>query len=350
MTTKKKIILSVAAAITVVLLFGGWILFKKYYDRKVANFREQAELFVYPDATWESITTYIIDSCQVKWNASLKRCIGEESSRGASLKPGHYVIEPSFTSTTVARMLSHGWQTPVKLVLSGALRQEGVIARKISRQMLLDSVDVIKGLRDSALLARLGFTRKNVFSLIIPDTYEVLWTDSMSTILERQKQAYDAFWTDENLKKAARQNLTKEQVSVLASIVKGETNYEPEMPKIAGVYLNRLRKGMKLQADPTIAYCYDYQLNRIFKRHLTVDSPYNTYKHLGLPPGPICVPTKACLEAVLNPDTAKGYIYFCANANFDGSHKFAATYTEHLKNAREFQRALTVRQRNGSNK
>lgn len=349
MERKKKKILIIISCILAFLLAGGfifyWFFFRKYYDRKIPNFRARTELYITPEVSWDSITHYIADSCQVKWNASLLRAVKEEEERGASLKPGHYVINQEHTSTAVARMLSHGWQTPVKLVLSGTLRQNGGIARKISAQMMLDSLEAVSALEDSALLAELGFRRDNVFSLIMPDTYEVLWTDDMRTILTRQKQAYDAFWTDENRRKAALQGLTVEQVSILASIVKGETNYEPEMPKIAGVYLNRLRKGIKLQADPTIAFCYDYQLNRIFKKHLKVNSPYNTYANKGLPPGPIAVPTKACLEAVLNPDTAKNYLYFCANSSFDGTHKFASTYTEHLRNARDFQRALTIKQR-----
>ena len=344
MTKKKKIVLSVLGGVFAVMLFAGWFIGRKVYDRKASNFGRSAELFVYPDATWETITNYIIDSCDVKWNASLRRCI-KEVSVSNSLKPGHYIVEAGQTSTAVARMLSHGWQTPVKLVLSGTMRLQSGLAKKISSQMMLDSADVITGLRDSALLAGLGFKKENVFALIIPDTYEVLWTDDMAEILSRQKKAYDAFWTAENKEKAEFQGLTQEEVSVLASIVKGETNYEPEMPKIAGVYLNRLRKGMKLQADPTIAFCYDYTLNRILKKHLSVDSPFNTYKHAGLPPAPICVPTRACLEAVLNPDTAKGYLYFCANSNFDGTHSFASSYSEHLRNARSFQRALTIRLR-----
>ena len=134
------------------------------------------------------------------------------------------------------------------------------------------------------------------------------------------------------------------QVSVMASIVSGETLKAFEYPVIAGVYLNRYKKGMKLQADPTVAFCHGYTLDRILKKHLTIDSPYNTYKYVGLPPAPINVPPKACIDAVLNPEQHK-YIYFCANPAFDGTHRFAVTYTEHLKNAREFQRALTARRK-----
>lgn len=345
MTKKKKITLSVLGVLALGLMVAGWFAACKIYDRKASNFRAGAQLYVYPGETWTSLTEYILDSCDVRWKASVRRCIEEVSA--LSPMPGHYVIEEGSTSTAVARMLSHGWQTPVKLVLSGTMRRMGDIARKISAQMMMDSLEVVSALQDENLLGSLGYRRDNVFSLFIPDTYEVLWTDDMESVLKRQKQVNDAFWTSENLEKARRLGFSREEVSVLASIVKGETNYEAEMPKIAGVYITRLRKGMKLQADPTIAFCYDYSLNRILKKHLKVDSPYNTYQNYGLPPGPICVPTRACLEAVLNPEL-RGYLYFCASPEMNGSHNFAASYLEHLKNARAFQRALTKKLNNAS--
>ena len=167
---------------------------------------------------------------------------------------------------------------------------------------------------------------------------------AVKDIFDRLKKEYDVFWTQERRSAAQAQGLTPYEVSVMASIVSGETLKESEYPVIAGVYLNRLHKGMKLQADPTIAFCYDYTLDRILKKHLKVDSPYNTYKYKGLPPAPINVPPKACIEAVLHPDE-HGYIYFCASPEFNGTHRFAVTYGEHLKNARAFQRALTQRQK-----
>ncbi len=197
---------------------------------------------------------------------------------------------------------------------------------------------------DSSFLAGYGFTVENVFTMILPDTYQMLWTASVKEIFDRLKKEYDAFWTEERLEKAKAQKLDKMQVSVLASIVSGETLKNFEYPKIAAVYLNRYHKGMKLQADPTICFCYDYKLDRVLKKHLEVDSPYNTYKYVGLPPAPINVPPKACIEAVLNPDD-NNYIFFCASPEFDGTHRFAVTYSEHLHNAKAFQSALTKRLR-----
>lgn len=207
---------------------------------------------------------------------------------------------------------------------------------------MMDSLTVMNALRDSALLSKYGFTSENVFALFMPDTYQVYWTDSINVILDKQKSAYDSFWTEDNVKKAKAQGLTKMEVSTLASIVRCESNHIPEYPLIAGVYLNRLHKGMKLQADPTIAYCYEFTLNRILRKHLKYDSPYNTYMYVGLPPAPICVPGKDAMEAVLNPQGGKD-LFFCASPDFNGTHLFAATYSDHLKNARAFQKALTAK-------
>lgn len=310
-------------------------------DNKIPNLEGTAELYVYPDTGIEDVMVQIDTQLVIKRPNSLRRAFRDKQVSDY-MEPGHYVLKGSQTSVYVARMLNNGWQTPVNLVLSGTLRRKGEIARKIASQMMVDSAQVMSAMCSQEFLSSYGFDTVNVFSLLIPDTYEMYWTASVEEIFDRQKKAYDEFWTEERKQKARAQGLTPGEVSILASIVKGETNFEPEMPRIAKVYLNRLHRGMKLQADPTIAFCYDYNVNRILKRNLQIDSPYNTYKYAGLPPGPIYVPTKACLEAVLNPEGGKE-LYFCADPSFNGSHRFAETYTEHLKNAREFQRALNRR-------
>ena len=336
----KIIILSVVLLAGILLLHKIW---QAYYDRRCPNFSQAAELYVYPGATPDSVKALVSEKCRPTNGKSWSRAMASVSS----VRPGHYTVDKSCSSLYVARMLSHGWQTPVNLVLSGTMRQQGAIARKISRQLLLDSLDVICAMRDSALLASLDFTPDQVFALFMPDTYQVYWTDSMPSVLKVQKAAYDAFWTQENREKAKKQGLTPLEVSILASIVNGETNHEPEMPSIAGVYLNRLHIGMPLQADPTVSYCFDYTINRVLRKHTEVDSPFNTYMHVGLPPAPICVPTKAALQAVLDPDKHQ-YLFFCASPAFDGTHLFAATLSEHNRNAVAYQRALDVRNRSKS--
>jgi len=337
----KKWWLWLLAAAAVFLLFGGAKAMTWLIDNRADNFRKETVLYVYPGMSPEDVAEYLIDSARVIRPRSLHRAFTDKQV-DVYMQPGRYEIKPGQTSVYVARMLNNCWQSPTKLTLSGTLRQKGPIAKKIADQMLVDSASVYAALCDDDLLSQYGFSSRDAFSLIIPDTYEIYWTASAEEIMARFKQAYDDYWTEERLQKAEDLGLTRKEVSILASIVKGETNYEPEMPSIAGVYLNRLQRGMKLQADPTVAYCFDYKLNRVLNSHLKYDSPYNTYIYAGLPPGPICVPTKACLDAVLNPDR-HGYLYFCANADFSGTHSFASTLSEHMRNARAFQRALNQR-------
>ena len=335
----KKILLLLLLAGAV--LVGSLVAGRYYLDNKRPNFSDEYVLYIYPDMTQDQI----LDSLQSVTirPRSLKRTF-DKIQVSEKLKPGRYVIEPSFPSIYVARMIVFGWQTPQNMTLSGTIRSKGVLARKISSQMMVDSASVAQALDSAEFLKAYGFTPENVFAMILPDTYQMYWTASVTEIFDRFKKEYDKFWTPERKEKAKAQKLSPMQVSVVASIVSGETLKEFEYPVIAGVYLNRYRKGMKLQADPTVCFCWNYELDRVLKKHLTIDSPYNTYKYVGLPPAPINVPSKTCIDAVLNPATHK-YIYFCASPEFDGTHRFAVTYTEHQKNARAFQRELTTRRK-----
>ncbi len=338
-TSKSLVILGTAAAL--LLAAAAVFTLRWLSDNKLPNFRRPAVVLVYPNTTADEVYAMLINEAGVKRPYSLKRAFRAKQVK-TYMQPGRYEIRPSYTSVYVARMLNNCWQSPARLVLNGNIRRNSQIAQKVSSQLMIDSVSVIKALESAPYLAQFGVTPQTVFSIIMPDTYEMFWTAGMDEVLKSQKAATDAFWTAERRAKAKAQGLTPLEVSILASIVREETNYEPEMPKIAGVYLNRLHSGMKLQADPTVAFCYDYSLGRILRRHLQVDSPYNTYKYAGLPPGPISVPTRASLEAVLAPEGE--YLYFCASSAFDGTHLFARTYAEHLRNARAFQKALTRRQ------
>ena len=337
----KKALKFILAALVILAGAAAFVAGRYYIDNKKPNFTEEYVLYVRPETTLGQIADSLQAGAGMIRPKSLER-VFKKMDVASKIKPGRYVVDATCPSIYVARMLTFGWQTPQDLVLSGTMRNKGRIAKKISTQMMVDSASVANALNDKEFLAGYGFTPENVFALILPDTYQMYWTASVEEIFDRLKKEYDAFWTPERDAKAKAQGLNRMQVSVMASIVSGETLKDFEYTVIAGVYLNRYKKGMKLQADPTIAFCYDYTLDRILKKHLQVDSPYNTYKHVGLPPAPINVPPKACLDAVLNPDK-HGYIYFCASEEFDGTHRFAVTYSEHLKNARKFQRALTAR-------
>ena len=337
---KKKLILIAAAACVIA---AGFFAGRYYIDNRRPNFTDKYVMYVHPDMDIEAVKDSLVSGAGVLRPKSIERCF-REMNVPEDIKPGRYVVEPSFTSIYVARMLVFGWQTPQNLTLSGTIRTRERLAQKIAVQMMVDSAEVASALNDADFLEGYGFTPENVFALFLPDTYQMYWTATVKEIFDRFKKEYDAFWTEDRLAKARAQGLDRMQVSVLASIVSGETLKAFEYPVIAGVYLNRYRKGMKLQADPTVAFCHGYTLDRILKKHLQIDSPYNTYKYAGLPPAPINVPPKGCLDAVLNPARHK-YIYFCASPDFDGTHRFAVSYSEHLKNARAFQRELTKRRK-----
>ena len=331
-----------ALLLAALVILGGVFAVGWWGDNRAGNPSADVDLYVRPGVSASDVLAQL--KPQMRRPASLERVF--RSKKVADyLKPGHYSFGRSASSAFIARSLNNGWQTPVNLTLAGSLRLKGEIARKISSQMLMDSSSVAAALNDKALLARYGFTPSTVFALFVPDTYNLYWTASMEDILDMQKAAYDAFWTPERDAKARRLGLSRMDVAILASIVKGESNYQPDYAKLAGVYVNRLRRGMRLQSCPTVAFVFDYKKNRILNADLKVDSPYNTYTHDGLPPGPIAVPDKAYLEAVLNPSTSEGYLYFCASPSFDGTHRFARSFSEHSANAREYQRALDARKR-----
>ena len=337
---KKTLIGLLVALAVVAAALAGITVYHMWYDRKAPNFTDEMDLYVYPGMEVGEVRDSILSAGVVRSMGSLKRVF----SGVESIEPGHYLIDSTCTSMYVSRMLHKGWQTPVNLTLSGSIRRPSDLARKISSQMLADSASVASFIASEDSLRKYGVDGPQLFTMIIPDTYQMLWTASVREIFDRFAREKDAWWTPERLAAARAQRLTPREVSVLASIVDGESKYVPEQASIAAVYLNRLNSGMRLQADPTIAYCFDYRLNRILKSHLLVDSPYNTYQHAGLPPGPISCPPKTCLEAVLHPDS-HNYLFFCADPAFNGTHRFAATYSEHLANARAFQTDLTERQR-----
>lgn len=314
---------------------GRWLT-----DNKLPAFARGGEIYIDKGTTVADVMAQI-EEMQPLHPKSLQRCIAAECTDG-NLRPGLYKFNPTHAAIYVARAITRGWQTPVRLVLSGPFRTKAEIASKISSQLMVDSITCLKALNDSALLAKYGTTPSHVFEMILPDTYEVYWDWDMDRILNRLKKEHDLFWTKERIAKAKDRGLTPQQVSVLASIVAQESHRPDEYPKIASVYLTRLSRGMKLQACPTVCYIYDYKIKRVLLNHIKNPSPYNTYVHFGLPPAPICVPEKVHIEAVLNPDPHK-YLYFCADSSFNGRNVFAETYAEHLENARRYHAALDER-------
>ena len=259
------------------------------------------------------------------------------------VKPGHYILKDGMNIIGIARMLNLGEQTPVNVVVRTS-RLPGVLARRVATQLEADSASLHTAMRDPEILREYGFDSElELFSIFIPNTYEMWWTATPREFIERMKREYERFWTDTRIGKLARTRLSRMEVITLASILTEETLKADEMPTMAGVYINRLRTGMPLQADPTVKYAVgDFTLRRILDRHTKTPSPYNTYLNKGLPPTPITMPSIAAIDAVLDFKEHK-YLYFCAKEDFSGYHNFAETYAGHLQNARRYWNELNKR-------
>jgi UPF0755 protein len=261
----------------------------------------------------------------------------------ARVKPGHYMLKKGMNIIEIARMLNLGEQTPIDVVIRPS-RLPGILAARVAAQLAVDSAAIHSAMRNPDILREAGFTNElELFSIFIPNTYEMWWTDTPEEFISRMKREYDRFWNDDRTARLARTRLSRMEAITLASIMVEETQKTDEMATIAGVYINRLRTGMPLQADPTVKYALgDFSLRRILNSHLKTPSPYNTYVNRGLPPTPITMPTIAAIDAVLDFENHK-YLYFCAKEDFSGYHNFAETYAAHLQNARRYAAELNRR-------
>ena len=256
--------------------------------------------------------------------------LAKKSHYNENVHPGRYILTDGMTNQKLINMLRMGYQTPVKVVFNN-IRTVEQLAGRISEQIEADSLAIITAINDNPDVDATTF---------IPNTYEFYWNVDAVDFVEKMVTEHKRFWNETRLKKANALKLTPHQVSVLASIIDKETTKTSEMPRIAGVYLNRLRQHWPLQADPTLVFALgDYNIRRVLDVHKNIDSPYNTYKYAGLPPGPICIPSIAAIDAVLNAEKHK-YFYFCAKDDLSGYHVFAKTITEHNKNAEKYRRAL----------
>ncbi len=258
-----------------------------------------------------------------------------------NIKEGAYKIKMNMSNYDLISMLRAGDQTPINITFSYS-RKMNDLAQKISEKLKISEKDLMDFITKNSQ-SNYGFDNQNIIGMFLPDTYEVYWDITPKNLLDRMKSEYDKFWNSERTTKLERVNLSKNEVITLASIVASETNKIDEADRIAGVYINRLRKNMLLQADPTLIYAAnDFSIRRVLNKHKKIKSPYNTYMNKGLPPGPIRLSPKKYIDAVLNFENHR-FIFFCAKDDFSGYHEFAITLSEHNKNARKFQRALNKR-------
>ena len=342
---KSKILIIAGFLLLVLAVSGGGIVLRHYFTFYRPNIRpieKPISIYVPHNATFHIIMDSLDAKNCLRYRSAFVRAAHKEQLP-QRIKGGRYEFTFGMNNKTMVRILALGLQSPVNLVVSGNIRSIEKLSAVLTRNIESDSLSMLHTLTNDSLLHRFGFDSTSLFSLILPNTYKVYWNTPPEKIVERLYKEYIRFWNQERRNKAASIGLSLLQVSTLASIVQEETNYKPEMPTVAGVYMNRLKRGMPLQADPTLIFALrDPTIRRVLNRDKTVDSPYNTYIHKGLPPGPICVPSLSAIDAVLNYQI-HNYLYFCASPDFNGSHLFATNLRDHNRNAQAYQQALNRR-------
>ena len=341
----KKAKLTALLVLCILLVFGLAFAFWLYKTVMSPNVQtaegKDVEVFIPTGSDYEQVKALLTDAhCIV--NEKSFDWVAQKKELPSHVHPGHYVLKDGMNNNQLVNMLRGGLQTPVKVKFNN-IRDIDQLAGRIATQIEADSSAIANVLHNQDYINQLGFNKYTIPALFLPDTYEFYWNTDAEGFVVRMFQEYNKFWTEERKQQAHAKGLTPVQVSTLASIFNKETTMTDEMPRVAGVYLNRLKSNWLLQADPTLIFAWnDYSIRRVLDRHKEIESPYNTYKYIGLPPGPICIPSIAAVKAVLNAEDHH-YYYFCAKEDFSGYHNFAKTLSEHNRNAARYQQALNQR-------
>lgn len=343
----KKVILFLLMIVFVVGAIAAWLILGS-----ATAFEENKKyLFVYTGKADKASVMDSIENNDLLKYPGIFEMLADRMDLWTRLKPGRYEIKKGESLLTITRLLRNRRQSPVNLVIN-KLRINEDLAGIIAKNFEADSLEVISYINNSDSLTKLGVTDQTLMTLVIPNTYTLFWNTSPGRIFRRLKSEKENFWEKKDrISKAKNLGFTPVQVYTIASIVEEETNKDDEKGNVASVYINRYKTAMPLGADPTIKFALkDFGIKRIYHKHLDVQSPYNTYRNTGLPPGPICTPSAKTIDAVLNsPKT--NYMYFVARKDFSGYHTFSSTYAEHLQRAKEYQKALDaliLRQRNAA--
>lgn len=325
-------------------LAGGlaaWLVYGKIFE-SATDFEEESRLIYIPTGTEAPALMDTLLHNNIIGDSSLFSVVAERKKLFSNIKPGRYRISRGMSLNKIVNLLRSGEQEPVNLTFS-QVRTPQELAGNISKYIEADSIALLQVFMDKNTAKNFGFDIENFRTMFLPNSYEFYWDTDAVEFSERMASEYKNFWTNERIQKAAQLKMSQSEVSTLASIVKAECAQKDEAPVIAGVYLNRLRIGMALQADPTLVFAKgDFSIRRVLAEDKAIDSPYNTYRYTGLPPGPINYPEYFYIDAVLNADK-NDFIYFCAKSDFSGYHAFAKSYEQHLENARAYQKALNER-------
>jgi len=333
----KKVLSWVGFVVLALFLYVAYILF---FPNIFLRTEEKAYLCIPDSSTYNDVQILLEKDAKII-NMSAFKQVASLLHYGTKIRSGRYELKKGMTNFQLVRILRSGRQTPVRLTFNN-IRTKEQLAARLGTQLMADSVSILVLMNDTAFLSQYGLTPNTAIAMFIPNTYEVFWNLNAKDLFERMNKEYTKFWTNERKEKAATIPMTPVQVSTLASIVEEETNNKTDRPKVAGLYINRLKSNMPLQADPTLKFAVgDFGLKRLTLKQILYISPYNTYRNHGLPPGPIRVSSESGIDAVLN-YTHHNYIYMCASETFNGEHKFASTWAEHQANAKKYQAKLNA--------
>lgn len=340
MNKKTKIITGIFIGLSVLASVFSLYFYQLFFAANFLIDKKDKALYIPPEANFEQVIDslkkgeFLNDEISFRFVAKILKYQDE-----GRVKPGRYIMKQGMNNLAAVRKLRSGAQDAVRVTFNN-VRLKKDLAGRITRHLMADSAKLLQMLNDPAVTSAYNFDTATIVAMFIPNTYEMYWNTSEEELLKKMYREYQKFWTAERKAKADALGLTPIQVSILASIVEAETKKREEAPRIAGVYLNRLNAGEKLQADPTVIFALgDFSIKRLLSKDLQYDSPYNTYKYTGLPPGPINVPPLQAIEATLKPEK-HNYMFFCAKEDFSGYHAFAETFDEHLKNAARYREAL----------
>ena len=338
---KRFFLLYVIIAITVTV-FGGVFSYNKYtdvYSPNVSLNKSETYIYIPSGANFNQVADTLIKKGYIRDKASFE-WVAEKKNYVSRIRSGKYKLQANMSNNDLVNMLRSGAQTPVKVTFNN-VRTKSQLAGKLSLNIEADSTDILKALNNPEVAKKFGLSTNTMFTMFIPNTYEVYWNTSIDKLFDKMAVEYKKFWTAERKKKAKAIDMSQTEVITLASIVQAEQNqHNSEKSTIAGLYMNRIKIGMRLQSCPTVIYAIgDFSKKRVTLRDKDFISPFNTYKHKGLPPGPINLPEISSIDAVLNYKTNK-YLYMCARDDFSGYHYFSRTFVEHKRHADKFQAAL----------
>ena len=337
---KSNLVATIIGALVALGLIGAGIVYWVIFSSNINTKGEKLAVTIPDSCKSVDGVTHILEKSGCLKYTSTFRLVSKLKRYEGHVKPGYYEIADGTSNFNLVRMLAAGRQSPIKLTFNN-IRTQQELAGRLSSVLEMDSLTALNMLMDNKSLKKYGVDSLTVLALFIPNTYEMYWNEKPEALMDRMKKEYDKFWNDNRKSKLAATGLSQLEVSILASIVEEEQNVRlDEQPAIAGLYINRQRKGMKLESDPTVKFALqDFTIKRVLNWMLTKDSPYNTYKYAGLPPGPIRIPSIHALDAVLN-FKKSNYIYMCAKEDLSGYHNFAVTEAEHKANAIKYQHKL----------